>query len=313
MGASGNIRSDSKRPSLGSGSVVSTSYGTASKAPPAASQPLCTGGRAGVFDPANLGSVELNGPIWLHILASSSSFCLHASLTSHAVRPRSTQRHAPERAWPRRLHDAPKPFSLQHLWPVPQRWVPSRPLSSFMVSPEKLHFRRAGSSWPWSNSNTLFINPINALCKSLSFDRLRNYHATCTNVPQDGSWSPQLAMPSCAFLTTIEAMFGSLVLGIPRRGGKRVTGTSDGRLAACHLCGKLHRTCIADIGWCLTFVSAPPIGYDPRAEDLRKHVPPAHHSTPVRGIGRTASRLSHRLYVSTGSSSDSRPVTHCTW
>lgn len=72
-------------------------------------------------------------------------------------------------------------------------------------------------------------------------------------------------------------MFGSLDLGIPRKAKERVTGTSDGWPPACHLCGKLHRTCIADIGWCLTFVSAPPIGYDPRAEDLRKHVLPAHH------------------------------------
>lgn len=90
-------------------------------------------------------------------------------------------------------------------------------------------------------------------------------------------------------------------------------------LPACHLCGKLHRTCIADIGWCLTFVSAPPIGYDPRAEDLRKHVPTAQHRhtgtcnrpvniTPLASLVRVDSKP-------IGSGFDSRPATttHCAW
>lgn len=138
------------------------------------------------------------------------------------------QIHATARAWPRRLHDAPKTFSLQHLWPVPQQWVPPPP-SSFMVSPEKLHFRRAGSSWPWSNSNTIYKSDQCSFQKSLSFDVSDTYHLNCTNVLQNGSWVPQPAIPSCVFLRR----FGSLILRKLHRGTKRkgVTGTSDGRAA----------------------------------------------------------------------------------
>lgn len=111
-------------------------------------------------------------------------------------------------------------------------------------------------------------------------------------------------------------MFGSLDLGYRAR-QKRVTGTSGGWLPACHLRGKLHRTCIADIGWCLTFVSAPPIGYDPRAEDLRKHVLPAHHRhTGTCNRPDNITPLASLVRVDSGKSAAALvrgPVTHCTW
>lgn len=123
---------------------------------------------------------------------------------------------------------------------------------------------------------TLFINPINAVQKSLSLDVSdTTTEPALINVLQDGSWLPRPAMPSRAFRRNLR--LASPWDTAQRRKG--VTGTSGSRPPACHLCGKLHRTCIADIGWCLTFVSAPPIGYDPRAEDLRKHVPPRHTGT----------------------------------
>lgn len=119
---------------------------------------------------------------------------------------------------------------------------------------------------------TLFIPPSNALSKSLLIGVSRHYHSTCTNVLRDGSCSPRLALPSSASFRQLEQCSARLSSEKMYTGHKKKSNyTSDGRLPTCHLCSKLHRTCIADIGWCLTFVSAPPIGYDPRAEDLRKH------------------------------------------
>lgn len=109
-------------------------------------------------------------------------------------------------------------------------------------------------------------------------------------------------------------MFGTIVLGLLHRVQKQISHWYFRRPPTCRLCGKLHRTCIADIGWCLTFVSALPIGYDPRAEDLRKHVPPAPHSTPVRDFSRTTPRFSQHLcaytaaYRHIGSSYHLRPL-----
>lgn len=243
-------------------------------------------------------------------MASSSSFCLRAPLTYHAVRPdpRTGTRmggHGQEGCT-----TLPRLFLSSTCGLSPSNGSP--PPSSFMVSPEKLHFCRAGSSWPWSNSGAIYKSDQCPFQESLSFDVSdTTTEPALINVLQDGSWLPRLAMPSCAFRRNLR--LASPWNTAQRREG--VTGTSGSRPPACHLCGKLHRTCIADIGWCLTFVSAPPIGYDPRAEDLRKHVPPAHHGTPVRAIVRTTSRLSHRLCVSPAAyravALIRGPVAHC--
>lgn len=113
----------------------------------------------------------------------------------------------------------PSLFSLQHLWPVAQQWVPlppqaswSRPKSFISVGLAVLGLGRTAS---------LFINPINALSpKSLSFDVSDTTTLTCTNVLQNDSWSPQLAMPCCAFSSQLRQCSARLSLGIPRRGKK---------------------------------------------------------------------------------------------
>lgn len=133
--------------------------------------------------------------------------------------------------------------------------------------------------------------------------------------PAHHSWQCRPARP-CDNL-------GNLRLACPQENvqrpeKKKVAGTSDGRLPTCHLCSKLHRTCIADIGWCLTFVSAPPIGYDPRAEDLRKHCAtctPQHTGTCYRPDDITP--LASLVHVDSGSSAVSgfcsSPAAYRTW
>lgn len=173
------------------------------------------------------------------------------------------------------------------------------PPSSFVVSPEKLHFRRAGSSWPWSNSNTIYKSDQCSLQKSLSFDVSDTTTLTCTNVPQNDSWPPQLAMPSCASLPQLRQCSARLSLGILRRGKKeslvpQTAGCSPVWQAPPDLhCG--HRLvfdiCISTANW---------IRPASRRSSQACATTYLHtKSTPVRAIGRTTSRLSHRLCMST--------------
>lgn len=176
--------------------------GPAARLPVPCQELLCVRTGADFFvDTANLGSNRLNGPIWLGSRSwlPLSFFCLGTSLSllmQCVPDPRNGTRmggHGQEgcTTLPSLFLSSTCGLSPSNGSPLPPQASWSRPKSFISIGLAALGLGRTA---------TLFINPINALQKSLSFDVSDTTTLTCTNVLQNGSWLPQLAIPSCIIL-----------------------------------------------------------------------------------------------------------------